>query len=181
MDEAFADFNKAIEINPKYVQAHEDRGTIYNSRKEFDRAIADFNTALSLDPHFSSAYVNRAISNFSKGDLDRAIADSTMAISLNPNFNAFLNRGAFYHERGEPDRAIADALKAMEIRPDAYEPYYNLAFAFAAKGELGKSCEYLNMAVQKGFRDWDQLERSADQGHLKKSDCFRKILEKIKK
>ena len=59
---AIADFNRAIELNPKYVAAYTDRASTYSmmaygvaeSREErselYDKCIADYATAARLDP-----------------------------------------------------------------------------------------------------------------------------------
>ena len=153
-------------------------GVSITAGNELDQAIADFNTSISLDHNYSPAYLNRAISYYYQGDLDRAIADSNTAISLNPNFTAFLNRGAFLNKKGEYDKAILDELKAIELKPDDYSSYYNLACAYSCKNELEKSCEYLILAIQKGFCDWNDLDQDEKLSNLKKTHCFRNILKK---
>ena len=54
-DNALADFNEAIQLNPKMVKAYVGRGTFF-VMKDFDRALAEFNQAIRLDPKEPSAY-----------------------------------------------------------------------------------------------------------------------------
>jgi tetratricopeptide (TPR) repeat protein len=48
---AIADFDRAIQLNPKYVDAFNNRGFAYNTKGEYDRAIADYNQAIQLNPN----------------------------------------------------------------------------------------------------------------------------------
>jgi tetratricopeptide (TPR) repeat protein len=79
-DLAITDFDKAIEINPKYADAYANRGGAYLGKRDYDRAIADLNKAIELDPKLSPAYYRRGNAHLAKGDQDRAIAEYTMAI-----------------------------------------------------------------------------------------------------
>jgi Flp pilus assembly protein TadD len=56
---AFADFNKAIELDPNYAEAYNNRGVAWDHKGDYDKAIADFNKAIELDPNNAEAYKNR--------------------------------------------------------------------------------------------------------------------------
>ena len=60
-DEALADFNKAISLDPNYAQAYANRGLIYRKTGKLDLALADYNKALQLDPNYAVAYLGRGI------------------------------------------------------------------------------------------------------------------------
>ncbi|MFH1778172.1 MAG: tetratricopeptide repeat protein [Candidatus Omnitrophota bacterium] len=50
LDEAIADFNKAIKINPKDSLAYNNRGLVYMKRGLIGKAISDYNRAIKLNP-----------------------------------------------------------------------------------------------------------------------------------
>lgn len=89
-DEAITEFNKAIEINPRYSLAYNDRGYAYLNKRQYDRAISDFTKAIEIKPRYHKAYNNRAVSYYYKGEYDRAWEDVQKAHSLgfqvHPNF-----------------------------------------------------------------------------------------------
>ncbi len=43
MTVAIQDYNKAIELDPNYVNAYISRGLAYSNQEEYDRAIQDYN------------------------------------------------------------------------------------------------------------------------------------------
>jgi tetratricopeptide (TPR) repeat protein len=42
IDNAFADYSKAIDLNPRYANALLNRGIAYQSKGDHDRAITDY-------------------------------------------------------------------------------------------------------------------------------------------
>ena len=59
-DNAIADYNAAIQLDPKDAVAYSNRGVAWGIKKEYDKAIADFSEAIRLDPKDVGAYNNRA-------------------------------------------------------------------------------------------------------------------------
>jgi lipoprotein NlpI len=121
-DRAIADYNEAINLDPKHVSAYNNRGVAYDRKGDFDRAIADYNETINLDPKYVSAYNNRGATYGRKGDFDRAIADLDEAIRLDPKLAlAYNHRGAAHLHQRDYEHAIADFSEA--IRLDAQPDY----------------------------------------------------------
>jgi Flp pilus assembly protein TadD len=59
-DRAISDFNKAMEINPRYGKAYNNRGIVYRLKGQYDQAISDFNKAMEINPMDGQAYNNLA-------------------------------------------------------------------------------------------------------------------------
>ena len=126
LDEAIADFTKAIEINPRYAGAYYNRGEARFGKDDPSGAIADFTKAIEINPRFAKALLRRGNARFSKDDNDGAIADCTKAIELDPRFaQAYFGRGEARFAKGDYDGSIADYTKAIEI-----EPQYAWAYAY---------------------------------------------------
>jgi tetratricopeptide (TPR) repeat protein len=60
LDEAVADFNQALRINPKCKEALNYRGVAYARQGNMFLSIADFNSALAIDPYYTLAFNNHA-------------------------------------------------------------------------------------------------------------------------
>jgi tetratricopeptide (TPR) repeat protein len=59
LDRAIADFNQAIQLDPKFAAAYNNRGVAYEAKGDLDRAMADVSQAIQLDPKDAAAYNNR--------------------------------------------------------------------------------------------------------------------------
>ena len=135
-DRAIADYNAALQINPKYFFAHYNRGISYTVKGEWDRAIADFDTAIRLNPKSKEAHNNRGGAYMEKGELDRAIADFTTVLRLDPKFaSGYGNRGVAFRRKGELDRAIADYNQAIRLDPSYANAYNGRGVAYQEKGD----------------------------------------------
>jgi tetratricopeptide (TPR) repeat protein len=90
IDSAISNYSKAIEINPKFVKAYNNRGIAYISKKQYDPAIADFNKAIELDPENGKVYNNRAIVYSYQGEIGKARQDiqkaQSLGIAVSPDF-----------------------------------------------------------------------------------------------
>ena len=86
-DAALKDFSAAIALNRwhkniKYV--YNNRGWIWQSKKNYEKAIQDYSAALKKDPAFAPSYYGRASAYAKSGNLPRAIEDAKEALRLDP-------------------------------------------------------------------------------------------------
>ena len=91
---AIADYTKAIEINPDFGTAYNNRGISKRKLNDYYGSIADFTKAIEINPDFAIAYSDRGFSKYSLKDYYGAIADYTKFTELDPdNPVAFFLRG----------------------------------------------------------------------------------------
>ena len=81
-EKAISDYTRAIEINPRYAVAYNNRGLVYRKMGEYDRAISDYGNAVEINPGYALAYYNRANAYYQKGEYGRAWEDIHKAQSL---------------------------------------------------------------------------------------------------
>jgi len=82
---AISDFNKAIEINPNYLEAFYNRGLCKQLLEDYDQAIIDFNKAIEINPNYERIhyiYNNRGIVRRRTGDMKGACSDWRKASAL---------------------------------------------------------------------------------------------------
>lgn len=119
LDKKIELYTKAIELNPNYAEAYNNRGSAYDDKEDFDKAIEDYTKAIELDPNLAEAYYNRGNAYAHKGDFDKAIEDYTKAIELNPNHaTAYYNRAFCYIKLAEKE---TDKAKAKEYYQKAWD------------------------------------------------------------
>ena len=81
-EQAIADYNQAIQLNPKYAYAYNNRGIVYYNQGKYDLAIADYNQAIQLNPKYANAYYNRGLTYKAKRNIEKAISDFEKAADL---------------------------------------------------------------------------------------------------
>ncbi len=133
---AIADFNQAIQLNPEFAFAYNDRGTAHYGLGNYRGAIADYDKAIQIDPEYAGAYYNRGIARSEIGDQQGAIADYNKAIQIDPKYaEAYSSRGNARLILGDKQGAIADYDKAIQIdHPELAKTYNNRG---AARSEIG--------------------------------------------
>ncbi len=115
-EQAIADYNQAIQINPQDAEAYNNRGIAYADLGQYEQATADYNQALQINPQLAEAYYNRGNAYYDLGQYEQAIADYTQAIQINPQLaKAYHNRGVTYAHLGQYEQAIADFKQALVL------------------------------------------------------------------
>lgn len=139
-DAAFADAEKALNLNSKNIDALNIRGKIKVDRKQTDSALDDFNKAIKIDPNFTKAYLNRAVLFTDKNEFDKAIDDYTLVLQIeSKNPVALQGRGLLYvNKRKDYAAALVDFKKLAEIAPTSANSflYRGRAYQFLNNSEL---------------------------------------------
>jgi Tfp pilus assembly protein PilF len=117
-------YSRAIEKDPNYALAYNNRGNVYFDRKEFELALRDYNKAIALKNDYAIAYNNRARLYLMKKEYDKALIDLDITIKLRPDYYyAYDIRGMVYYERIDDDQAIINFDKAIELKSDYVYSY----------------------------------------------------------
>jgi tetratricopeptide (TPR) repeat protein len=133
---AIVDYDKAIGINPKYLEAYNNRGIAKTYIQDFKGAIDDFNKAIKINPKDARVYNNRGTAKRDLQDFKGAVEDYTKAIQIDPEFTeAYFNRGNAKGDLQFQDfkGAVEDFTKAIQIDPEFADAYFNRGIA---KGNL---------------------------------------------
>ena len=86
--EAFEDYNVAIEMLPELAEPYIGRGNIYFLTSRLDEAIADYNKAMELDlGRMHVAFLNRGMAYEAQGRLAQAETDYRKALELAPEWS----------------------------------------------------------------------------------------------
>ena len=121
-DQAISDFNKAIEINPRYEKAYSNRGIVYRLKGQYDRAISDFNKAIEINPTDAQAYNSLAWlfatakePGFRNGEKALVLARKACELSEWKNPEYLDTLAASYARVGDFDNATKWQEKALQI------------------------------------------------------------------
>jgi tetratricopeptide (TPR) repeat protein len=79
---AIIDYDRAISLNPKLINAYYNRGNVKSELGEDRAALIDYDRAIALNPKPTNAYYHRGNIRSDLGDKNGAIADLTTAAEL---------------------------------------------------------------------------------------------------
>ena len=134
---AIESYDQAIKINPKYADAHLNKGSVLQKNGEFDAAMESFNKALSINPYHSIAHFNMGNALNEKSELDASVESYEKAIKIKPDYaEAYFNMGIVLENKGELDAAMESYEQAIKIKPDYAEAYNNMGNARKDTGDL---------------------------------------------
>lgn len=123
-DLAIADFDKAIEIDPKAAMAFADRGMANLWKRNLELARKDLDAAYALNPRNPVVFRGRGVLALYADDLAEAVKAFAISLEIEPhNVFALQYRADAYVRAGEPDKALADHAEAIQFRPSSQFSY----------------------------------------------------------
>ena len=132
VDEAFEYFSERIKANPNEPAYWNNRGRVWDERKDFDKAIADYSEAAKLAPEDATTLNNLGTAYQSKSDNQQAIKHFGDALKADPNnATVYYNRGRANQYSGNYAAAAQDYADSIRVNP-SYLPGYNNAAWLAA-------------------------------------------------
>ncbi len=137
-------YERAVKLNPNYVEAVNNLGTIYYSQRNYKKAVKFYKKAVSLNPNFATAYHNMGAAYFSMEKYEEGFKSYQQAFQLDPSIL----------ERTSTGGTVVKTTGGNQAKQNYY-----LAKIYAASGDLEKAMIYLQKARENGFKDFDQLEK----------------------
>ena len=136
IDEAKAQFDKALAINPSDSIAHFARGVALAYTSDWDSAIVEYRETLRLTPQYESAHVYLGAALRQKGDAEGAIAEYREALKLNPkNDYVHATLGATLGSKKHWDGEIVEEHEALRLNPKNSNAHVYLGAAVGEKGD----------------------------------------------
>ncbi|MEH1951707.1 MAG: tetratricopeptide repeat protein [Nostoc sp.] len=140
--EALQDFDRAIELDPKYEWAIASRGFTYRLMERYTEALQNFDRAIELDLKSAWAIAGRGQTYKSMGRYTEALQDFDRAIELDPKLDwAIAGRGQTYKSMEHYTEALQDFDRAIELNPK-YD------WAITSRGETYRLMERYTEALK---------------------------------
>ncbi len=119
---ALQDYNKVLELNPRFASAYNDRGLVWFQQGRWDTALDDLNRAVVLAPDRAVYYLNRGYLYEMMKRPAEALRDYTRALQLDPQeVRAHVRRAEIYRSQGREDAAALEDRRAREKDPLFFE------------------------------------------------------------
>lgn len=147
-EEALAEFDHVIDLDPHYPEYRFDRGNLLNRAGRHAAAMADYDAALALGPPFMEVYYNRGDLRAASGDIDGAISDFRYVLDLEPDhLEAQVSLAALLLERGDPRSAAEQASAGVLIMPNEPRLHCTMGLARLALAEPEAALESFSRAL----------------------------------
>lgn len=147
-EEALADFDEVVRLDPHYAEYHFDRGNARCQVGDHHAAIADYEAAMTLTPPFPELFHNRAEARSAVGDRQGAAEDFRYALELEPDYlEARISLAALLLEDGDAGAAGEQARAGLEHHPDNARLLCLLGDAAAGSGEETTAREAFDRAL----------------------------------
>ncbi len=121
-NDAVKSFDSAIAIDPRYVEAYNNRGLARHALAQSQSARNDLDEAIRLDPNSAVYPFNRGVIYLDLESYPESIRDFSRAIERKPDYvEAYRHRAMAYQLYGKIDLALKDIEAALKIDPNNLE------------------------------------------------------------
>jgi len=126
-DEAIQHYEKALSYSPGYYPAHNNLGSVYLARQNFEAAQTEFEAALKANQNDAQAYFNLGNVLLTTQRYPAAEREIEEGLQRQPDsaFGHFL-QGSLYARTGRPERAEKSLQSALQTDPKMSQTYLQL-------------------------------------------------------
>jgi len=151
LDEALAWFRKALEADPKNVEAQLGVGEVFEAKGDYALAAEEYKKAQQIAPSSFQANYKLGLMYHLLNKLRDAIATYLAALTVDPgNFEANINISSAYAQLDRPELGLPYAERAVQIMPDSQQAHVNLGELYASVGKFEQAVAAFRAAAERG-------------------------------
>jgi tetratricopeptide (TPR) repeat protein len=157
---AVKSFLRAIELDPRYLKAHDNLGLCYEALGRFEEAQRSWEEAIRLnrqqDPRSPWPSLNLGLMLTRLDRLDEAEERFRESLACDPRFaTARYHLGITLEKKGRATEAVAELEEAARLDPAYPEPHYALSRLYRRAGDKEKA--------DRALRRFQETKREKDQ------------------
>jgi predicted O-linked N-acetylglucosamine transferase (SPINDLY family) len=142
-------FEKSINKDQRFFNAHYNLGVLFLKRKNYQEAINCFNQTIKIKSDYVDAYINLSQVLIFLKKYKEAIDILKKCIEIDSNnFEALNNIGLSYKKLEEYDNSIKYLNKAIEINPNFFGAYNNLGLTYHSIKKIDQAVFFFNKAIK---------------------------------
>jgi serine/threonine protein kinase/tetratricopeptide (TPR) repeat protein len=148
-DEAFREYQKAVELDPKLDKAWQQLGFLYVERMDYQNAENALQRATQLAPGDPAGWEGLGQTYTIVKEPDKAEAAYRRLLELEPsNLAGLYNLGAIYLAKGRMEDAQKLFEKTIELNPNYAEAYNNLGLIYGQQGRIDEAIAMNEKAIR---------------------------------
>jgi TolB-like protein/DNA-binding winged helix-turn-helix (wHTH) protein/tetratricopeptide (TPR) repeat protein len=148
-DGSFAEFKRAIELDPSYAMAHHWYGYLLECRGRFDDALREVHKAQELDPLNLAVQASPIQALYWSRKYDDCVAQSRKTLELDPNFfYSHMFMGDCLAQLKRYDEAISEFQETLRITPHNTAVMARLGYVLGMVGRRREALDLLKEVQQ---------------------------------
>jgi tetratricopeptide (TPR) repeat protein len=165
-------FTKAIQLNPKYVDAYLKRGNSYYDKKLINESLLDYKKVIELKTDSAEAYAQRGRICQIRNNTEKALEYFTKSIEINPNNpDTLYDRGGIYccHLKNFAS-ALADYKKSVQVDADFILGYIGIGLELRntdKTGNFGIGLNEFNIAIETATKKIGKNPKDSESYYLR--------------
>ena len=150
IEEAIAEFKKAIDLSPLNPVRYERAAELLFSLKKFEEAVEILSVALKNELEFPSLHHYLSQAYYSLKNYKKAIRHIRSSLNADPENISYLNQlGIAYKESDEVEEALKTYNQVIKLDPENRAALYNKAILLKSKGDVDGAIKLLDRCLTK--------------------------------
>lgn len=150
LDGARANLEVALEYNPRFAEAHANKGLIALRSGRLAEGEGLFRRAVTLNPDFAEAWTNLASISLYRNDADEALSRAKRAVRVDPAFaEARVVLIRVLVAKGRLDEAREQVRRLLVVRPDEARSHALEGLVLFVDGDEDAAAEALERALER--------------------------------
>lgn len=148
INDAIAEHEKALELDPELVLAHANLIILYGKTKQPQKAEEHFRAAVRLNPNSADSYYNYGVLLFQERKYVEAEGMFQKTVEINPfHSQASHNLGFMREQQGRLDEALEFYRKAVERQPNFPLAHFNIGRILANQKKYDEAITHFLLSL----------------------------------
>jgi tetratricopeptide (TPR) repeat protein/predicted Ser/Thr protein kinase len=151
VDEAIAEYEAAIDLDPGFVEAYVDLGNLMVREGDFQRGLELFEEALDIEPGHVKAHLSMGDAYLQMGDYDPAAYHYQMVVDLDPEAAGPHGKlGICLVQGGDLELGRSECELALRLDSKVPEGHFCMGLYFARQGDTEQARREFEIVVESG-------------------------------
>ncbi len=149
-DKAMELYREALAVDPKYGDAHNLMGFVFENKKNYSEALKSYMKAVKYNPK-NSKYLFRVayLLHYKLERFDEALSYYEKVIQLRPeDVETYFNIGYLYYKQDKDKLAMSYFAKTIEIDPGYYRGFSYIGYIYYNKGNYREARKQFDFSLK---------------------------------